>query len=167
MKPFYMQLPEWGMCISWTFIQIGSGFMDYSCRIKPEDVRDYATARLEAEPECGACLSLLLADTDAEVLRIVRDLSEQECSSGSVSMETENRKWIAYALYQFIYDLPAEPSFDDLLMLGDLWCYFGFPTHYPWDPRADEYAKVTDVYAMIETHRTWLETELAALKQSL
>lgn len=164
MKPFYTQLPEWGMHISWTFIKIGSELIDYSYRIKPENVRDYVVAKLQTEPECNACLSLLHADTDVEVLRIVRELSEQECSSGSASMETENRKWIAYALYQFIYDLPEEPSFDDLFALGDMWCYLGFPSHYPWDPRTNEYVKVTDVHAMIETHRKWLETELAELR---
>lgn len=164
MKPFYLQLPEWNLRISWTFIKIGSEMIEYSYRIKPEDMRSYAAARLETEPACSVCLSLLNADTDADVLHIIRDLSEQECSSGSVSMETENRKWIAYALYQFIYDLPEEPSFDDLFTLGDLWCYFGFPTHYPWDPRTNEYVKVTDIHAMIETHRKWLETELVELK---
>lgn len=167
MKPFYMQLPEWEIRISWTFIRIGSELIEYSYRIKPEDVRAYAAARLEAEPASDVCLSLLNADTDAEVLHIVRDLSEQECLSGSVSLETENRKWIAYALYQFLCDLPREPSFDDLFAFGDLWCYLGFPKHYPWDPRTAEYVKVNDVPAMIEIHRTWLETELTELKQSL
>ena len=164
MKPFYVQLPEWNIDISWTFIKIGSELIEYSYRIKPEDVRDYATARLDADPDSNACLSLLLADTDAEVLRIVCDLSERECSSGSVSMEKETRKWIAYALYQFIYDLPKKPSVDDLFALGDLWGYLGFPTHYPWDPGTNEYVKVTDVHGMIETHRTWLMTELAELQ---
>ena len=167
MKPFYLQLPEWKIRISWTFIKIGSEFIEYSYRIKPEDMRAYAAGKLEIEPECNACLSLLIADTDAEVLRIVCDLSEQECSSGSVSAETEKRKWIAYALYQFIYDLPKTPSVDDLFAMGDLWGYLGFPTHYPWDPGTNEYVKVTDIHAMIETHRKWLETELAELKRSL
>lgn len=163
MKPFYTQLSEWNMRISWTFVKIGSAFIDYTYRIRPEDVRAYAEARLETNPECKACLSLLLADTDAEVLRIVLDLSEQERSSEAFSFETEHRKWIAYALYQAIYDFPEKPSLNDMFALQDLWCYFGFPAHYPWNPRTSEYIKVSDVHAMLETHRSWLKTEIEAL----
>ena len=60
---------------------------------------------------------LLIADETEEFYSIVRKLSESE----KINLEFEKRKWIVYVLYQAVYALPKNPSFEDMFTLSDLW----------------------------------------------
>lgn len=111
-----------------------------------------------------ACLSILIADSDAEIHKIIADLSQKEQCSNTFNYETEKRKWITYALYQAIFGLSDPPTFDDRALLHDLWYYFDFPTHYPWNPETDDYTLATDIKGMIDEHKKWLNKEIEELK---
>lgn len=164
MKKFFRQLSDWNWQPSWTFIHIGANFIDYDFRIKINDIQEYATLCLERELTNEACLSILIADSDAEIYKIIADISQKEQYSNAFAYEVEKRKWITYALYQAIFSLNDTPSFNDLLLLNDLWYYFDFPTHYPWNPKTNEYIKVVDLKEMIDEHKKWLNKEIAELR---
>lgn len=165
MKKFFQQLSDWEWKVSWTFIWIDSDFIDYDFRIKISEIQEYAMSCLEKEVTNEDYLSILLAASDAEVCKIIASLAQKEQCNNTKLLEVEKRKWIAYVLYRAIYSLNDMPSFSDLVLLNDLWYYFDFPTHYPWNPKENEYMKVVNAKEMIDDHKKWLNKEIEELKK--
>lgn len=159
-KDVFSTFRIWGIDISWTLVYLGANFIDYEYRIKRDEIWEYA-CNLEKDISNNPLLSrLLIADETEEFYSIVRKLSESE----KINLEFEKRKWIVYVLYQAVYALPKNPSFEDMFTLSDLWGYLGRPEHYPWNPAKNDYVKASDYDNMINIHKEWIDVELDALK---
>jgi hypothetical protein len=157
---FFQQFRIWGIDISWTLVYLGANFIDYEYRIKRDEIWEYACDLAKDISNNPLLSRLLIADETEEFYSIVRKLSESE----KINLEFENRKWIVYVLYQAVYALPKNPSFEDMFTLSDLWGYLGRPKHYPWNPAKNDYVKVSDYDNMINIHKEWIDVELDALK---
>lgn len=160
LKMFFQQFRIWGIDISWTLVYLGANFIDYEYRIKRNEIWEYACDLTKDIPNNPLLMRLLIVDETEEFYSIVQKLSESE----KINLEFEKRKWIVYVLYQAVYALPKNPSFEDMFALSDLWGYLGRPEHYPWNPAKNDYVKVSDYDNMINIHKEWIDVELDALK---
>lgn len=158
---FFHRLEKLKLAPSWTLVKIGCAFIDYEYRIKKDEILDYVTLLLTKEEQNTMLVDLLLsADDTQEMNKLIDSLSRCE----RVNYDIENRKWILFVVSSAIEKLSSVPSNEELFRLEDLWGYLGYPEHYPWDVRKNEYIKCRDIDQMIQVHKEWISKEIAALQ---
>lgn len=147
--------------ISWTLIQIGTEFIEFEYRIKPQEVNEYIESLLLCKAANETASSLLYED-DTEIRKnIISKLVKYE----DADINTEQRKWILYVVNKAIKELSSPPTADELFELSDIWGYLDMPLNYPWDVKNNEYIKCTDIAGMITAHEEWIEKEIHFLSK--
>lgn len=156
---FFKQLQEWGLKVSWNFINIGKDFKDYRFRIKPEEISAYASYLIEQGNGDKSLTDLIFVENFFEMSSVIDSLASRE----NCTLELERRKWTVYVLNECISLIASPPTNDDLFMLGDLYYYLDRPSEYPWHNEW-EYIKCPDVQKMICDHKEWILREVEFLR---